>query len=184
VSAASPRVRRSVAVAWLVVLGTAATVHAQSALPQPPSSTPASAPGVQSPAPPFWVAGVVLTAARRSASVVVLDDARRDVGLVTVREGENYGGYRLASVQSDRVLFERDGTVIAVPVGRPSESRAAPSPARPSFFFIPGPDTPTLDVPRDQARREAAPSDAAAPPNRLDPEALKMLLERLSDAPR
>jgi hypothetical protein len=117
--------------------------------------------------------------------VVVLDDARRDVGLVTVREGEDYGGYRLASVESDRVFLERDGTVIAVPVGRPSaDSRGAPNPPRPTFFFIPGPDMPTPDVPRDQARREGALSDPAAPPKGLDPEALRMLFDRLSDAPR
>jgi hypothetical protein len=189
-----------VAVAWLAVLGTAAIVHAQSALPQPPSNAPASPPAVQSspaggvtaPTPPFWVAGVVLTAERRSAALVVLDDARRDVGLVTVREGESYGGYRLASVESDRVVLERDGTVTTVPVGRPLvQSGAAPEGAR-RFFFIPGPDKPTPDIPADQVQREpgrdpsaGAPSDAAVPANRvLDAETVRMLLERLLDTSR
>jgi len=141
---------------------------------------------------PFWVAGVVITAAQRSAFLVVLDDVRREVGVVTLREGESYGGYRVATVEADRVFFERNGTVVPVVVGRPhgGPSGAVSAPAR--SFFIPGPDKPTPDVPYTgpQFKRRGEAGAAPAPPGNApdsqapDPEALKKILEALSNHPQ
>src|SRR5712691_13163317 len=150
-----PHLQRLMALAWMVVFGTASGAHAQSASSPPAANANGVAPAVQSSAmdaataapPPFWVAGVVITQAQRSAVLVVLDEAGRDVGVITLRQAESYGGYRVATIESDRVLFEREGTMFPVVVGRPyAGPRAAPDSA-PRAFFIPGPDKPTPDVP-------------------------------------
>jgi len=142
--------------------------------------------------PPFWVAGVVITQAQRSAILVVLDAARRDVGVITLREAQSYGDYRLATIESDRVLFERDGTVFPVVVGRPYAGPRGTPDSAPRAFFIPGPDKPTPDVPstRPPLKRggepgasAAAPPDAAPSENAPDPEALGKFLERLFSHP-
>ena len=133
-------------------------------------------------APPFWVAGVVITQAQRSAVLVVLDEARRDVGVITLRQAESYGGYRVATIESDRVLFEREGTVFPVVVGRPySGPRGAPDSA-PRAFFIAGPDKPTPDVPYTRPASVAVPSDAPSG-DAPDPEALGKFLERVFNHP-
>jgi hypothetical protein len=134
----------------------------------------------------------VITPAQRSAVLVVLDDARRDVGVITLREAESYSGYRLATVESDRVLLERDGTVFPVVVGRPyAGPRGAPD-AAPRGIFIPGPDKPTPDVPytAPQGRRggergepDTAPSAAAPSDDAPDPEALGKFLGRVFNHP-
>jgi hypothetical protein len=141
--------------------------------------------------PPFWVAGVVITQAQQSAVLVVLDEARRDVGVITLRQAESYGGYRLATIEPDRVLFERDGTVFPVIVGRPyAGPRGAPDTV-PRGIFIPGPDKPIPDVPytRPEGRRggeigasAAVPSDAPSG-DAPDPEALQKFLERVFSHP-
>lgn len=133
-------------------------------------------------APPFWVAGVVITQTQRSAVLVVLDEARRDVGVITLRQAESYGGYRVATVESDRVLFEREGTVFPVVVGRPyAGPRGAPDSA-PRTFFIPGPDKPTPDVPYTRPEGRAVPSDAPSG-DAPDPEALGKFLGRVFNHP-
>jgi hypothetical protein len=134
---------------------------------------------------------VVITQAQRSAVLVVLDEARRDVGVITLRQAESYGGYRVATIESDRVLFEREGTIFPVVVGRPySGPRGAPDSA-PRTFFIPGPDKPTPDVPytRPEGRRggetgasSAVPADAPSG-DAPDPEALGKFLERVFNHP-
>ncbi len=185
--------RRSwVALAWLAVLGTAWGAHAQSPA-APPAAKSATivegSPTAAAVVPPFWVAGVVITESRRSAVLVVLDETRRDVGVVTLREAESYGGYRLATIEADRVLFERDGTVFPVVVGRPYAGPRGTSDAAPRAFFIPGPDKPTPDVPstRRPFKGGAEPGAAAppdpAPENAPDPEALGKFLERLFGHP-
>jgi hypothetical protein len=183
-----------VTLAWLAVLGTAWGAHAQSPAAPPATKSAATVEGAPTAAavvPPFWVAGVVITESRRSAVLVVLDETRRDVGVVTLREAETYGGYRLATIEADRVLFERDGTVFPVVVGRPYAGPRGTSDAAPRAFFVPGPDKPTPAVP--SARRPfkgGAESGAAAagPPdpasaNAPDPEALGKFLERLFSHP-
>ena len=134
----------------------------------------------------------MITAVQRSAVLVVLDDARRDVGVIALREAESYGGYRLATVAPDRVLLERDGAVFPVVVGRPYAGRKGTPDAAPRAFFIPGPDKPTPDVPytrsplkggADSGASAAVPPDAAPSENAPDPEALRTFLERLFSHP-
>jgi hypothetical protein len=162
----------------------------------PASNGAGGAPAVQaSPAndvtagvPPFWVAGVVITSARRSAMVVVLDEKRREVGVVTLREGETYGGYRVATVEADRVLFEQNGTVVPVIVGRPyaGPRGAADAPSRPRFFFIPGPDKPTPDFEYSGPQgRYGPPGGVSGAPseNSPDVEVIQNLLERVFSDP-
>ena len=184
--------RRLTALAWLVVLGTASGAHAQSPAAPPAAKSAATVEGAPAAAavPPFWVAGVVITESRRSAVVVVLDETRRDVGVVTLREAESYGGYRLATIEADRVLFERDGTVFPVVVGRPYAGPGGTSDAAPRAFFIPGPDKPTPDVPStrrpfkggaESGATAAAPDPASE--SAPDPEALGKFLERLFGHP-
>ena len=148
--------------------------------------------------PPSWVrppgirpsgGSVVIAPEKRSAILVLLDSERRDVGHMTLREGESISGYRVAGVEPDRVLLERGGRVFTVSVGRP---RIGPTGAlgvagrRP--VFIPGPDKPTpdLEFKRDETRRRqgggssGVPADAA----RSDPEATQDILQRMFGNPR
>jgi len=141
-------------------------------------------------APPFWLAGVVIAPAQRSAILVVLDDTRRDVGLITLREGESFGGYRVAAVEPARVLLEQNGTVFSVLVGRPRTGpkgttdvpRAGSGP-----IFIPGPDKPTPDlestgsqVTREQGNAASGTTSGSSP----GPEAVQNFLERLFNNPQ
>jgi hypothetical protein len=192
-----PHSARGVALAWLVVLGMSSEAQAQG-VSLPPASNGAggalavqaspSSNGVAVGVPPFWVAGVVITSARRSAMVVVLDEKRREVGVVTLREGEAYGGYRVATVEPDRVLFEQNGTVVPVIVGRPyaGPKGAADAPSRPKFFFIPGPDKPTPDLeysgPPGRYGAQGGVSDAPSA-NSPDIEVIQNLLERVFSDP-
>ena len=199
---ASPRSRgrRWLALAWLVVVGTSSGVHAQDTSSSRNDSTGTEGPAtVQAApadvatagAPPFWVAGVVIAPAQRSALLVVLDDTRREVGVVTLREGESYGGYRVAAVESARVLLEQNGAVFPVPVGRPyTGPKGVPDvSARPGSgpIFIPGPDKPTpdLEYTGPQVRRGGgnAPSGGAGGTS-PDPEAVDNFLQRVFSNPQ
>jgi hypothetical protein len=142
-------------------------------------------------APPFWVAGVVIAPARRSAILVVLDDARREMGVITLGEGESFGGYRVAAVEPARVLLEQNGAVFSVLVGRPHTGpKDAPdvnARMRSGPIFIPGPDKPTPDleyngpqVTRGQGNATSGGADGNAP----DPEALQNFLQRLFNDPQ
>jgi hypothetical protein len=142
-------------------------------------------------APPFWVARVVIAPAQRSVVLVVLDDTRRDVGLISLREGESFGGYRVAAVEPARVLLEQNGAVFAVLVGRPHTGpKDAPdvnARMRSGPIFIPGPDKPTPDleyngpqVTRGQGNATSGGADGNAP----DPEALQNFLQRLFNDPQ
>lgn len=141
--------RRGVLLAWLVVAGTPSLAHAQSINEGPTTARTATVTAAEE--PPFWVAGVAIASERRSAVLILLDDTRRrEVGIVTLREGENYGDYRLAAVEPSGVQLERNGTIFSVPVGRPyagprgTLDAALPTARHP--IFIPGPDKPTPDV--------------------------------------
>ncbi len=199
---ASPRSRgrRWLALACLIVVGTSSGVHAQDTASSRKDSAgdegPAAAqiiPAAVSTAgaPPFWVAGVVITAAQRSALLVVLDDARHEVGVVTLREGESFGGYRVATVEPSRVLLEQNGTVVSVVVGRPyTGPRGAPdmnARAGSGPIFIPGPDKPTPDleytgpqVTRGQGSGTSGGAGGTSP----EPEAVQNFLERLFSNPQ
>jgi hypothetical protein len=162
--------------------------HAQhpSSSPEPVQVAPdaTATPG----APPFWLAGVVITAAKRSALLVVLDDMRREVGVITLREGESFGGYSVAAVEPSRVLLNRGGVVFPVIVGRPDTGPKGMPHAGPRVpIFIPGPDKPTPDleytgpqVKRDQGN--AVSGGASGPPP--DPEAVQNFLQRLFSHPQ
>lgn len=111
--------------------------------------------------------------------------------MITLREGESYGGYRVAAVEPTRVLLEQNGAVFPVLVGRPyTGSKGAPdvSPRAGSGpIFIPGPDKPTLDLEytRPQVTRgqgNAASGTAGGSPP--DPEALRNFLDRLFSNPQ
>ena len=84
--------------------------------------------------------------------------------IVTLREGDVHSGYRIATVERDRVLFERDGSVVPVVVGRPHSGPkgSAEAPARPRFFFVPGPDKPTPDLEYTGPQRHSPPESGVA----------------------
>jgi hypothetical protein len=141
--------RHRLILAGLVVAWTVAPSHAQTPSVTSPPSAGTTKPATSDPAPktsatpqpaPFWVAGVVITAAQRSAFLVLLDEARRDTGVVQLHQGESYGGYRLANIEPDRVMLERDGAVFPVVVGRPyagPKGAQSPSPRRPIIMTNP-----------------------------------------------
>ena len=177
----SKRSLRRWASVGLIVLGTSCGVQAQEGAP------------VTGGEPPFWVAGVVIAAERRSAILVMLDNGRRDVGHVTVREGESISGYRVAGVEPDRVRLERGGSVFSVPVGQPKTGpTGALGVAGRRPIFIPGPDKPTSDLEfkRDETRRRqgggssGVPAGAADPQAIRDPEAAQDILQRVFGNPR
>lgn len=194
------RSRRWIALAWLVAAGTPSGAYAQgTATPRLDSTAGEGPTAVQTgtaavataAVPPFWVAGVAIAPAQRSAVLVVLDDARRDVGVITLREGESYGGYRLAAVEPARVLLERHGAVVAVPVGRPhAGSKGTPDAsarAGSRIIFIPEPDKPTANtddtgpqVTPGQGHAASSTAGGSAP----DPEALRNFLERVFQDPQ
>ena len=187
----SPRSRRCwFGLAWFLVVGTCTGVHAQDTSGRAPVQ---AAPGTvaTSVAPPFWVAGVVIAPAQRSALLVILDDARRDMGIITLREGESFGGYRVAAVEPTRVLLEQNGELFPVLVGRPyAGPRGVPDvSARPGSgpIFIPGPDKPTLDLeyigPQGKREQGSATSGGTGGSS-ADPEAVQNFLERLFNDPQ
>src|SRR5262245_48328640 len=98
---------RRVALTCLVAAVTSSWAHAQSLKENP---TPARAATVTTAdEPPFWVAGVAITSERRSAVLILLDETRRrEVGVVTLLEGESQGDYRLAAVEPSGVKLERN----------------------------------------------------------------------------
>ncbi len=142
-------------------------------------------------APPFWLAGVVITPAQRSALLVVLDDTRREVGVITLREGESFGGYRVAAVEPSGVLLEQSGVVFSVVVGRPyTGPRGTPDVgprAGAGPIVIPGPDQPTPDLeytgPQVKRGQGNAVSGGAGG-NSPDPEAVQNFLQRLFSDPQ
>lgn len=175
---------------------TSATAHAQGA--KGPNAKGDAGPAVTQTAPgavvtakepPFWAAGVVVTTTLRSAALVLLDDSRREIGILTLREGESFGGYRLTAVEPSRVVLEHDGNVYSVPVGRPyTGPRDAGANTVRKPLFIPGPDKPALDVPytgRDVKRPRTAPTPSGrAAENPPDTEAVRDLLERVFSNPQ
>jgi hypothetical protein len=123
--------------------------------------------------------------------LVLLDDRRREVGVVLLREGESFDGYRLAAVESARVLLEQSGTLFSVPVGRPLPApRGAPDVgphAGSGPHFIPGPikPTPDLEYKGPQVRRGAGSGESGevgGPPP--DQAALQNFLERVFSDPQ
>jgi hypothetical protein len=161
-----------------------ATVQAQDVVQTSPAA------GAKVETPPFWVVGVVITSTQRSAVLVTLDDAHREVGVTTVREGESLGGYRLAAVEPDRVLLEQRGTQVAVPVGRPYEgSKHAPDASRRKGLapiFIPAPHRITPEIPYVGPRanrdiRSNTSADSGSAP--MDP-ATQDIFQRLLESPQ
>ena len=180
----SSRGRRWLVLAALVVIASCLPARAEDAVGAEPAAVAAT------PTPPFWVAGVVITSSKRSAVLVLLDEARREVGATTVREGESISGYRLAAVEAGRVLLEQDGVQFPVPVGRPHTGAKGASDAhsrgRLTPVFIPGPDKPTPEFeytgPQVNRGLQPAPPDGgAAGPQQ---EAVPDLLQRLLDNPQ
>ena len=194
------RRRRWVALAWLVVVGMSSGVHAQDTSSSRDDSTgnegaaavqagPAAIATVG--APPFLVTGVVIAPAQRSAMLVVLDDRRREVGVILLREGESFDGYRLAAVEPARVLLEQSGTLFSVPVGRPLSGPKGPpdvgSYAGSGPHFIPGPIKPTPDLEYNgpQVRRGAGSGESGEVGGPSpDPGALQNFLEGLFSHPQ
>lgn len=134
---------RAVALAWSLTGGLCVPAVAQEAGTRAGAIAPAAS-------APFWVAGVVIGPARRSAILVPLDDARREQGIVTLLEGQSYNEYRLVTVEPARVVLEANGTLVSLGIGRPySGPRGAPGAgprAATGPIFTPGPDKPRPDV--------------------------------------
>ncbi len=76
------------------------------------------APGaVTVPPPPFRVSATLLSPSQRVAHVQVLDAALQPQGpSVSVTEGETLEGYRVHSINNNRVYFEREGQLFLVHV--------------------------------------------------------------------
>jgi hypothetical protein len=185
------RGRRWVALAGLVLAGLSGPASAGDTREERPATAQvAPIPVAVGPAPPFWVAGVVIGPARRSAILVPLDDARRELGVVTLHEGESYDNYRLVAVEPARVLLEQDGAVLALGVGRPySGPRGAPEPGtRPTGpIFIPGPDKPKPDIEYTgpQVRRsQGSGSSGVTTETAPDSEQVQNFVERLFSHPQ
>ena len=172
-------------------MGSALHVHAQDVVdkaPAPSRNAPISI--TTAAAAPFWVAGVVITLAQRSAVLVPLDEARRETGVVTLREGESYEGYRLATVEPTRVLLEQNGAVFSVMVGRPHTGPRGTPDAGPRVgpIFIPGPDRPKPDleytgpqVRRGEGATIPAGGGGGTP---ADPKAVENFIDRLFNHPQ
>jgi hypothetical protein len=123
--------------------------------------------------------------------LVLLDDRRREVGVVLLREGESFDGYRLAAVEPARVLLEQSGTLFSVPVGRPLPApKGAPDGgphAGSGPHFIPGPikPTPDLEYKGPQVRRGAGSGESGEVGGPSpDPGALQNFLERVFSHPQ
>jgi hypothetical protein len=119
--------------------------------------------------------------------LVLLDGMRREVGVVLLREGESFDGYRLTAVESARVLLEQSGTLFSVPVGRPLPGpKGAPDVgpyAGSGPHFIPGPvkPTPDLEYKGPQVRRGAGSGESGEVG---DQAALQNFLERVFSDPQ
>lgn len=177
-----------VALSGSVVLALTAA-HAQETSGGAPAARVAPAPLAPDAAPPFWIAGVVIGPERRSAILVPLDAARRELGILTLHEGQSYGDYWLVTVEPAGVLLEANGTVVSLGVGRPySGPRGAPDAgggAAPGPIFIPGPDRPKPDLEytgRQVPRGSASPAWTGERPT--EAEHVRDFVERLFSAPQ
>ncbi len=66
--------------------------------------------------PPVRVSGTLISPLMKAALIVVLDEQGKEAGFRQVGEGDTVEGYRVVSIQTDRVSFERDGHTFVVPV--------------------------------------------------------------------
>lgn len=170
----------------LVTAVTSSWAHAQSLSEGSTAARTATAATAEE--PPFWVAGVAITSERRSAVLVLLDDTRRrEMGVVTLREGESHGDYRLAAVEPSGVRLERNGTVFSVPIGRPHAGPRGAATTPPRAIFIPGPDEPAPDpgfVPAANNRRARQFNPGAGSGTDPNPQTVPIDLEQLFSHPR
>jgi len=192
------RGRWPVVLCWLVILAMGGGAHAQQAA--SPSNQDGASPTIEgaktnvavADKPPFWVAGVVITPAQRSAFLVVRDDTRRDTGVVTLREGQSYEGYRVRAIDADRVHFDRNGVETSVVVGRPADAPGSVPDAVRRPFVILGPDKPIPNIPatgrslkRGEGSRAAPlPQGSASESPAPDPEVLGKIFDALSNSPQ
>jgi type II secretory pathway component PulC len=81
-------------------------------------------------APPFLVVGTVLSPDTKVVAITILDEGKsmRDVKL---HEGESVEGYRVAKIEMDQVLFERDGQTFPIRVGNDRQPAPRTAPAIP-----------------------------------------------------
>jgi len=185
-----PHGRRSLVLAIFAVVGLTTPAGAQGTSDgRPAAGQGAPAPAALDSGPPFWVAGVVIGPARNSAVLVPLDHARRELGVITLREGESYDGHRLVGVEPARVLLERDGKVFELSVGRPfAGPRGASEPAPRVPIFIPGPDKPKPDVeytgPQVRRGDGGGAGSGGAAERQPDSEAVQNYVERLFSHPQ
>jgi type II secretory pathway component PulC len=69
------------------------------------------------PPPPLLVSGTIISPSARMALIATLDGQGKPVGERRVHEGEAIDGYRVATIQQEQVIFERDGQTFSIRVG-------------------------------------------------------------------
>lgn len=89
-----------------------------------------SGPGVGVP-PAVQVAGILIALPQKAVLLVLQDQQGNETGSLWVDEGETVQGYRVASVETDRVSFVREGTTFVVALGY-APARAATSARTPN----------------------------------------------------
>jgi len=110
------------------------------------------------PPPPFFIKGTLISKDARAAIVVVreMEGSRRPEQTVT--EGATLDGYRLTTINMQRVYFEKDGSRFLLVVGADRAARLAPGepilpqrPGVPDMNIVAPPSAAELE----QARRGA-----------------------------
>lgn len=82
-------------------------------------------------APPFLVVGTVLSPQTKVVAITILDEQGKSMRDVKLHEGESVEGYRVAKIQMDQVLFERDGQTFPIRVGNDRQPAPRTAPAVP-----------------------------------------------------
>jgi type II secretory pathway component PulC len=80
-------------------------------------------------APPFLVVGTVLSPDTKVVAITILDEQGKSTRALKLHEGDSVEGYRVARIEMDQVLFERDGRTFPIRVGndRQPAQRIAPA---------------------------------------------------------
>jgi type II secretory pathway component PulC len=81
--------------------------------------------------PPFLVVGTVLSPETKVVALTILDDQGNSTRAVKLHEGDSVEGYRVAKIQMDQVLFERDGQTFSIRVGNDRQPAPRIAPAIP-----------------------------------------------------
>ena len=82
-------------------------------------------------APPFLVSGTIISPPARIAVIVILDEQGKPVDERKIHEGDTVKGYRVATIDVDRVVFERDGQASPIRVKNEQQGARVIAPVSP-----------------------------------------------------